>query len=46
MAQSFLHRVSLTSNVSDVPLLRARMIACVLEGIHVHVGHHIVNELK
>jgi len=39
-------RVSPCGNVSDVPYTRALIIACILDGIPVNVGHYIVRELK
>lgn len=39
-------RVSPSSNVTDVPSLQARMIACILDGILLNVGHYIIHELK
>lgn len=39
-------RVSLVSNVWNVPILRALMVACILNGTPLNVGEIFVNELK
>jgi len=39
-------RVSPCEKVYDVPYARALIIACILYGIPVNVGHYIVRELK
>lgn len=39
-------RISPCGNVSDVPYVRALMIACIFYGILVNVGYYIIQEFK